>query len=284
MTDFTMNILLVEDNPADARLLEESLRDAQSNGRFEVAHARRLDKALSLLDDVGFDVVLLDLGLPDSQGMETFTRVREKAPEVPLVVLTGLEDEDLAAALVRGGAQDYLVKGHASGTALLRVLRYALERTRITKALRESEERLKTLFEYTPDPVLLVDPDTGSIVDANPAASRLLDRPLEEIRKMHQSELHPACFADEMNKAFCERMSRLKEMGRIEPIEVPVMRSDGSVRTIEVRDEMVELQGKTIVQAIFRDITERKLAEKALRDSQMSLANAQRIARVGNWD
>ncbi len=135
-----MRILLVEDNPADARLLKELLRDEPAND-LEFADAESLAGALKLLEDGSFEVILLDLSLPDSAGFSTFSAVHESAPDVPIVVLTGLHDETLAVKAVEAGAQDYLIKGQVDGATLSRSIRYSIVRqnaqTRIPVHLAE---------------------------------------------------------------------------------------------------------------------------------------------------
>jgi serine phosphatase RsbU (regulator of sigma subunit) len=135
MEESPMNILLVEDNPGDARLLRETLREVPA-AQFALAHVERLDQALQSLAEKRFDVVLLDLSLPDSQGLETCAKVHARAPRAPLVVLTGLDDETVAVQALQRGAQDYLVKGQVDGNMLLRSMRYAIERTRRLDAER----------------------------------------------------------------------------------------------------------------------------------------------------
>jgi sigma-B regulation protein RsbU (phosphoserine phosphatase) len=125
-----VRILLVEDNPGDARLLRVTLEEAASL-RFELVHAARLSEALERVGTAPADVVLLDLSLPDAQGMETVTRMLAAAPGVPIIVLTGLTDERVAVAAVQAGAQDYLVKGTVDGGTLARAIRYAMQRKRM---------------------------------------------------------------------------------------------------------------------------------------------------------
>lgn len=124
-----IRVLLVEDNPGDARLLRETLAGAGTT-RFVITHVDRLAEAVARLARERFDVVLLDLHLPDSSGLETFSRAHENAPGAPIVVLTGLDDEDMAIRAVQAGAQDYLIKGQVPSTLLVRALRYAMERIR----------------------------------------------------------------------------------------------------------------------------------------------------------
>ena len=131
----SIQLLLVEDNPTDVLLLQDTLIAAQSVP-FQVRHVERLDEAAQQLTAQHFDVVLLDLSLPDSLGLETFTALHARGRDIPIVVLTGLDDEALAVQAVQAGAQDYLVKEQISGDILRRALRYAIERHRRLSHLR----------------------------------------------------------------------------------------------------------------------------------------------------
>jgi two-component system, sensor histidine kinase and response regulator len=134
--------LLVEDNAGDARLVQEALAEARG-GHFDVAPAERLASALEHLDSGGIDAVLLDLGLPDSRGGDTFERAKEHAKGAAIIVLTGLGDEELGLKMVRNGAQDYVAKGDVNGSMLARVIRYAIERQRAEQQIRELNEDLE---------------------------------------------------------------------------------------------------------------------------------------------
>jgi len=122
-----LRILVVEDNPADADFIHEMLPETGAMS-FQVESVSRLSQALTRLESKGIDLVLLDLGLPDSQGLQTLHKLRKAAPDVPVVVLTGTDDQELAFTAVRHGAQDYLVKGQFNRGLLSRAVRYALER------------------------------------------------------------------------------------------------------------------------------------------------------------
>lgn len=136
MSTKSLRLLLVEDNPDDADLLGETLADART-GPFELTHVERVSEAIRRLECEPFDVVLLDLCLPDSQRVDTFVKVHQRAPEVPIVVLSSLSDEDVALRAVQEGAQDYLVKDGIDGSTLVRSVRYAIERSRRREAERE---------------------------------------------------------------------------------------------------------------------------------------------------
>jgi two-component system, cell cycle response regulator len=129
MSNSLVNVLLVEDNPGDARLFQELARTAEFP--FEIVHRETLAGALEVLADGTPEIVLLDLGLPDAQGLEVVRQVRSAAPDPPLLVLTGLDDETLAIESLKEGAQDYLVKGNIGSNSLRRALRYAMERQRV---------------------------------------------------------------------------------------------------------------------------------------------------------
>lgn len=136
------NVLLVEDNPGDARLVREWLRDASPMG-FDLIHVTCLADAINEAQARPFDAVLLDLSLPDSNGLETLKRFEAVIPESPIVVLSGLQDEALALEAVREGAQDYLVKGDEHAPTMARALRYAIERKRVEEELRRARDQLE---------------------------------------------------------------------------------------------------------------------------------------------
>src|SRR2546423_9078 len=132
-----VRVLLIEDNPGDALLVSEALREA-GPGAFDLAHAARLDDALEHLSGGDFEAVLLDLNLPDSDGLATFHTLRKRWPTPAVIVLSGLDDSEVAVQAVREGAQDYLVKGHTPPELLSRAIRYAIARQRIPEALSRS--------------------------------------------------------------------------------------------------------------------------------------------------
>jgi signal transduction histidine kinase len=127
MSDSVTRVLLIEDNPDDACLLREELNEAREV-HIDLVVVGQLDEAAKLLRQETFQVILLDLSLPDSQGIETVLRVQIQAPSVPIIVLTGLNDDNIALQAVRAGAQDYLVKGDIDARILVRSIRYASER------------------------------------------------------------------------------------------------------------------------------------------------------------
>ena len=128
-------LLLVEDNHGDARLLREMFDEQGSHEKTELTHVACMGDAEQHLATSSVDIILLDLGLPDAQGLEAVRRARAAAPSIPLVVLTAMDDELLAIQALQEGAQDYLIKGQIDTRGLLRALRYAIERKAVEDAL-----------------------------------------------------------------------------------------------------------------------------------------------------
>lgn len=146
MESETIQILLVEDNPDDAELLQEIIADVHET-QWSLVHVERLKDALNCLQENHFDVILLDLSLPDKQGVQTVAQTYCTAPDLPIVVLTGHNDRVMAVEALRQGAQDYLVKGKIDSNLLFRAIHHAIERAQTLKRLRQSEEQLQRLNE-----------------------------------------------------------------------------------------------------------------------------------------
>ena len=141
MTDaHPLNVLLVEDNPTDVLLVKDALADV-TGIEFYIAVANRLQQALQQLADEKFDVVILDLGLPDSNGIATFEQLQMESPEMPVLVLTALSDESLATLAVQRGAQDFLIKSQLQHSLLGRFIRFAIERHHLQRTLQGIHEK-----------------------------------------------------------------------------------------------------------------------------------------------
>jgi len=171
MSEKTIRILLVEDNPGDARLLREMLNEPASC-KYASTHQKSMEEAVTHLAANPVDIVLLDLGLPDAQGLGAVRRARTAAPRVPLVVLTGLDDESLATQALQEGAQDYLIKGQIEARGLLRALRYAVERKILEEALFVEKERAQVTLNCIGDAVVCTD-ISGNITFLNLVAEKM---------------------------------------------------------------------------------------------------------------
>ncbi|HBZ57211.1 MAG TPA: hypothetical protein DEO88_17555 [Syntrophobacteraceae bacterium] len=182
-----LSLLVVEDNPADLDLIQEVLPE-RGQMRFKVDSASRISETIERLEAGGIDVVLLDLGLPDSQGLDTLRAVTKAAPRVPIVVLTGHDDEETGQAAVREGAQDYLVKGTVPIRMLSRFLRFAVERHRAQEEIQLNEERLRRLVSI--------------LQYRSEGMAEFLDHALEEAVELTRSKIGYLYHYDEASREF----------------------------------------------------------------------------------
>ncbi len=179
MEDSPVSVLLVEDDTDDAVLLRAML-DEVPQTPIRLTHARRLEEALAQAASHRFDAALVDLSLPDSQGLATFAALHQAQPALPIVVLTGLDDQTVAMTAVHEGAQDYLVKGQVNGSVLVRSIRYAIARQRASyyRALLAERERFDAAISQMSDGIIVLEKD-WRIGTANRAAHLLLDLPAD---------------------------------------------------------------------------------------------------------
>jgi signal transduction histidine kinase len=219
--------LLIEDNPGDARLIREMLRDARGfASQVEVSVAQRLGEGLERIRESGADLVLLDLSLPDSTGLETFDAVHAAAPSTPVVVLSGLADEDVAITAVNHGAQDYLVKGQVDGGAILRSMRYAIERQRLEAARADLERQRDEFFSS-------VSHDLRTPVAAIKAAIGvvLANEPANMPPPLHRLLGNIDLAADELTRL----IEDLLEVARLQSGRVELWRSEVDLRDVVAR-------------------------------------------------
>ena len=259
-----IQVLLIEDSPDAARLIHKLLQAVQ-NTPFNIEHVERLATGLERLRANPIDAVLLDLTLPDSMGLETLNRVCAHVPNLPIVVLTSLDDEAIAIEAVRQGAQDYLIKGQADGELLARALRYAIERKRAEEALAKSEARYRSLVETAGAGIATIDLD-GNLVFVNQALCNMAGYTEEELLgKPFASFLHP----DDVERAARLFLNAFQDpVGRVE-LEFRAIHKDGHTIYCYSTPTILWQQGEIArFNAIIQDITARKQAEEALRESE----------------
>lgn len=264
MIDRKIKVLMIEDNPGDVRLIKEMLGEA-TGAQFNLECVDRLKTGLKRLTEGGIDLVFLDLGLPDSQGIHTFLRVKSQEQKVPIIVLTGLEDEELAIKAVRNGAQDYLVKGQVDGNLLVHAIRYAIERKRVEQSLRESEEMYRTLMKTSPDAVTVTDLEANIIEVSQQTLILHGFKRAEELIGRNALEL---IAPEEHEKAIMKIEETLKE-GSVRNVECILLRKDGTRFIGELNASLIKDaygEPKALI-ATTRDITERKQAEKQIKAS-----------------
>lgn len=272
--DDGLTVLLVEDSPSDAVVIRAMLTE-KHGADLTVRHTETLADGLATLAESPPDCVLLDLNLPDSDGLDTLDRVLATAPEVPVTVLTGTSLPSSGLSALRRGAQDFLVKDKIDADLLDRTLRYAVERHRLSQALRRGEERYRTTVEALLDGLVIhraVRDSEGRVTDlrceyANPTAADFLHMQQEEIVGLSLKSL----LTTEGHTPF-EHYVDVVETGR--PLErlTPWDYGDGVIGTIEVKAGRL---GDGLVIA-FRDVTRREQAE-----AQVRALNAELEQRVG---
>lgn len=259
-----VRVLLVEDNEDDAFLTQRSLQQARA-AAFEVRRAASLEEAVKHLREGEFDAVLLDLSLPDSDGLRTVEEVHAHAPNLPIVVTSGLAGETIALEAVQRGAQDYLLKGQASASTFLeRSILYAIERKRSSQRLLESERNYRQLMEQASDGIFTFDRE-GGYLDANPAGCEMLGYTREELLKLNIRETIDARDL-EQTPLHAERVMR----GENVLSERWARRKDGTLLPVEATAKLLE-NGRVLT--IVRDVTRRKRSEEEL-ESSLSLLRA----------
>ncbi len=264
MEEKTTKILLIEDNPDDTELIKRRLLRS-ANARFGVTAVSTLHDGIAQLGENTPDLIIADLGLPDSHGLDTVKKILSEAPQIPLVVLSGFDDEAIAIKAVQSGAQDYLVKGQMESANIERALFYAIERARLQRELEQHsreicsiQTNLLKILEKNADAIIVVS-ENRSILFTNPAVETLLGR--------RQKEL--------INQPFDFPLDGGKTT------EIEIARPDGARTIAEMRVVEITWEGKTAYLASLRNITERKRAEEALRASEDRYRNIVELAHDG---
>lgn len=257
----TVNVLLVEDNPGDAVLVTDMLLSAGQESFF-VEHVGCLADAERRLGGHLFDVVLLDLALPDSQGLDTVSRLRPFSSNSPIIVLTGLDDERIGANAVQAGAQDYLVKGRINGDALGRVIRYARERCKAQKAFEKLGRHHERILQALGEGVVGISPE-GTITFVNPAAREILGWTGE--RELVGNNGCGIVCPREVNDGGCADCFKSGNEWRTSTEDQMFLRRDGTAFPVESVCTAITEEGQFAgAVVVFRDVTEPRKREQEL--------------------
>ena len=275
-----IQLLLLEDNPGDARLIRELLKEV-TGGVFDVTQAGRLGEAKAAAAGREFDIILTDLTLPDSHGLEAFRSLCAIAPMTPVVVLSGVDDEDLAISAVREGAQDYLAKSRLEPHLLGRSIRYAIERHRAEKRLVSQEAFYHSLVEHLPQNIFRKDLNER-FTFANQRFCQILGKQLDEIIGKTDFDFYPKELAVKYQKDDREVI----RSGRIfEAIEENVAPQGEVIYVHVVKTPIRDAKGQVLgTQCIFWDITEQRRFEDQLQMKNLELASTAEALRRSHQD
>ncbi len=277
MTSQHIHALLIEDDPDDILLLKESLADIDI-GKIKLDCVDRLSRGLIQLNGQSYDVILLDLNLPDSHGLDTLNTTIKRFPKIPVVVLSGLADDAITIEAVRRGAQDYLVKGEISGPLVMRVVHYAIERKQVEAVLRASEARYRTLVETSPNGITLADLE-GKLLLCNQQAARMHGYSSPEA--MLGIDVFKLVAPGDRRLAALNTQKTLNE-SRVTNDEYTLLRRDGSQFPGEISTAVIRntVGAPTGFISITRDITERKNAIEA--EKQLVMLEKELISSVSH--
>ncbi len=261
-----IKVLLIEDNPGDAHLVERYL-SGESQTEIQLEHANRVGLGLDTLARKPVDLVLLDLNLPDSRGLETFEKVHSSFPRVPKIVMTGQDDRSQAVEAVRQGAQDYLVKGKVDTELLVRSIRYALERSRFDERLRQSQRRFELAVRGAKDGIWDWDLEKDEIY-LSPRWKEILGYADDEVGNHPDdwlNKVHPADF-----DGFKQKLAAHLE-GESEHFECEhrILGRDGDFRWVLVRGVSYSGEHGERIAGSLTDIHSRKTHEQQLQHDAM---------------
>ncbi len=260
-----ITILLIEDNLSEADNIKEMLSKAQQP-EFSVQHVRNLAEGLNLLQRRNFDCVLVDLGLPDSQGLETALAVRKLTKRIPIVVLTVLDDEYTAIKSLQMDIQDYLLKCELNGRLLKRSIRYAIQRKRDTETLRISEERFRASFRDNPSMIVTLDAGL-KMLSVNPICASVLGYLVEELEGRSFLEIF---HEDDRTTVAKQLRMCLQTPRQVYSWQSRKIKKDRCLLWVEETAQAVyDLNGDLNVLLVCQDITERRRLEDDLKKTSM---------------
>lgn len=252
-------ILILEDVPADAELVKRELRKVGKSFTSRIVKSE--EAFLQALKDFTPDLILADysLSLPSFDGISAMNISKTKFPNIPFIMVSGRIGEEAVLKCLHSGAIDYIPKENLQrlGPAVTRALNEAKEkekRQKAEEALKESEERYRSIFEGSNDAIFLADPQSGIVLSANRAAEKLLGRSKKEIIGMEQGRMHPPEKAQEYREMFRKGV----QTRNLVDWEAEIMRKDGTLVPVSISASVLSLKGKEVMLGIFRDITERK--------------------------
>ncbi len=251
-----LQILVVEDNAGDYLLIEQMLLEIRDFQK-DIVHVDALAHAIQNLQTKNFDVVLLDLSLPDSYGIDSFFRISQHSPQTPVLILSGLNDTRFAHDAVKNGAQDYLVKGDFEEKLLAKSITYSIERKNSIELLRESQETYRLLFENNPIPMYIREKDSFQIVGVNQSAVNHFGYSEEEFLQMKVTQLHPADEIDSLINMIKEHDGKYNS-----PEIFRHICKNGKIVYVECRVRELIFQGNQCFLVLADDVTDKRRVQE----------------------
>ena len=258
-----LNILVIEDNPADFFLIESMLRSSTINIKG-IHQASRVSVACSILETQAIEIIILDLSLPDSFGIESFLQIKSLARHIPVIILTGLAESGIAIEALQQGAQDYLVKGEFKTDLLVRAIQYSIERKNAEEKIIISEEKYRQIFYKNPFPAWIYDLQDLRILEVNDAAIQVYGYSREEFLELTNESIK--LDKNIAMKQGVYNMASHEDQGRL----CRHKSKNGKIIMAEITRYDVNFAGKTAGQVVINDITEKFRLEKELGKQQAS--------------
>ncbi len=264
-----VNILLIESNNEEAQSICKFLNNSETED-YHVRHEKNLESAVTALESTKVDIILLNLFLEDSFGVETFTNLKEHCKETPVLVLTSQHEDIIGKSAVHHGAQDYLIEDEITEATLKRSILYAIERKRAERKIQSTEEKYRDLFLRSKDAIYMSTIE-GEFIDINPSGLSLFGYEESDIKSLKVSDLY------ENPNDRIALIQELNEHGEIEDYEIKLIKKDQqTVLTCILNTIVIYGSQKSILgfQGIIKDVTAKKNAEEALFRSLRDLDQA----------
>lgn len=271
-----IQVLLIEDNPGDALLVKEFLNEAFK--KAELSHITTFQKGSELLkSDSSFDAILLDLSLPDSNGMELIDEILELAGSIPVIILTGFTNLEFSRQSLSKGVSDYLLKDELSATLLHKSIVYSIERNAFSGRLKKSEQNYRHLFEFSPVPMWVYDIQTLEFLDVNKTAIKHYGYTKDEFLGMTIREIFPPNEIDDLHEEL-STISLQKQKS-----EVGIYRhqkKNGEIIQVEVEGSAIEYKDRKARLILADDITEKLREEQRLKQLESVITNTSEFVAI----
>ncbi|CAN5529333.1 histidine kinase dimerization/phosphoacceptor domain -containing protein [soil metagenome] len=255
-----LNVLVIEDNPADLFLIEQML--LLSNGKIQhIYTADRISAGIELLNQFDINIVLLDLSLPDSFGFDSFLSIKRSAKKIPVIILTGLSDTEMALEAIKAGAKDYLVKGEFKTDILVKSIQYSIERKNAEEKILASEEKYRQMFYKNPFPAWIYDIDSFKILEVNDTAIQKYGYQRAEFLNLVVQDI----YLEESKSQVTEFTEEIELSG----IEIwKHKKSDGNIILVEATWYEIDYFGVAAMQVQINDVTEKVKLQEELNHQQ----------------